>query len=222
MPKYTVPPRYVESFTQLANLDGEAFERLAAALEEAQPSLNPHTVWQAVSERSGLTLDFTDGVLEGILTAAALGGRDGLSPDANADALQVDRFEGDLTMFRARVARLLRADAIRTTVRALDLAVSEDRVVLRSRVLTDIRPIFPPEPVAGDSLAPIATLIHHSLRLEYLEDGETRTFSVSLDRMDIDKLRAALDRATKKERGLVELITAAGVRFLDVEGDDDE
>jgi hypothetical protein len=76
--------------------------------------------------------------------------------------------------------------------------------------------------VAGDSLAPIATLIHHSLRLEYLEDGETRTFSVSLDRMDIDKLRAALDRATKKERGLVELITAAGVRFLDVEGDDDE
>lgn len=222
MARYTVPPRYVEGFKQLGNLDEDSFERLATAVEAAQPRLNAHTTWHDISERSGLSFDAIDNMLEGVLTAAALGSRDGLAPESNADALQVEGLEGDLSAFRGRVTRLLRADAIRITVRALDLAVSDDRVVLRSRVLTDVRPVFPAEHTDSDSLTPLATLIRHSLRLEYLEDGETRTFVASLDRIDMEKLKAALDRAAKKERGLVELINAAGVRYLDVEGDDDD
>ena len=111
------------------------------------------------------------------------------------------------------------ARAIAITVKALDLAVSDEKVLLRPRVVTDVRPVFPVGDEGADA-RPDAVLVKHSLRLEYLQGNDSRTFVVSLDSVDVTRLREALDRAEHKARSLSGMIERAGIQELTVEVDD--
>jgi hypothetical protein len=211
-----------DQFKRLAALDDAAFDRLAAAVEAASPSLGPHRLWHDVADRAGLDFEMVDTLLDGVLSATAIGARDGLSPVETAQSLRIEDLETPRETFESRVARLMSSRAVGITVKALDLAVSDEKVLLRARIITDVRPVFPEALEPAENPRPDSVLVKHSLRMEYLQSNESRTFVVSLDSVDVTRLRDALDRAERKAGGLSELIAHAGVEELHVERGDDE
>lgn len=214
-----VPARSAEQFRRVAALDEAVFEQLATATEAAEPSLGPHALWHDIAERSGLDFDMVDGLLEGVLTAAGIAVRDGLAPAETAQALRVDDLSGSRDTFNARVTRLIATKAISITAKGLDLAVSDQKVLLRPRIVTDVRPVFPMDKDSEDG-PPAALLVKHSLRLEYLEGAESRTFVVSLDSIDVTRLREAIERAERKAKSLSQLIARVDMQELTIVAED--
>ena len=214
-----VPARFADQFRQLASLSPDDFERLAVAVEASAPSMGPHRLWHEVAEKSGLEFAIVSELLEGVLSAVAIGSRDGLSTAETAGALRIEGFDAEKEGLQQRLARLMSARALATTVKALDLVVADQKTLLRGRVVTDVRPVFPGD---GSLDRPDAALVKHSLRLEYLEGNQTRTIVVSLDKVDLTRLRDAFDRAQEKAASLSRLLGTAGIQELMVEPEDEE
>jgi hypothetical protein len=214
-----VPTRFAGQFRQLAELPGDDFERLAAAVEASAPSMGPHRLWREVADKAGMDFENVDELLEGVLSAVAIGLRDGLTVVETAGALRIEGFDAQNEDFQARLVRLMSARALTTTLKALDLVRFDQKTLLRGRVVTDIRPVFPGD---GALDQPDAAVVKHSLRLEYLEGNQTRTIVVSLDKVDVTRLRDEFDRAQEKAGSLSRLLGTAGVQELMVEPEDEE
>ena len=80
--------------------------------------------------------------------------------------------------------------------KAKDLWSELPRKLIKSRILSDIRPIF------GDSLGsiPVQGVVVHTLVLTFIEGDEEKEFHVNFDQNGISKLAGILNRATDKER----------------------
>jgi hypothetical protein len=217
-----VPARIADQFKRLAALDEEAFEKLAAGAEVATPTLSPHALWHEIADKSGLDFETVQDLLEGVLSATGIGLRDGLGPAETARALRVDELASSREALDARMERLIATRAVSLTAKGLDLAVSDQKVLLRTRIVTDIRPVFSLQAGGEEPTQPPAAMVKHSLRLEYLEGNDSRTFVVSLDEVDVTRLRDAIERAERKARALSELIAASNMQELTIVAEDDE
>ena len=82
------------------------------------------------------------------------------------------------------------------TAKAVDLVIDYERLYLKSRILTDIRPVFdtPRDAIVG-------SVITHTLRLDYMTyDGDEATTSIALDIKDIRQLAEACQKALGKAK----------------------
>jgi hypothetical protein len=170
-----------------------------------------------VAERSGLPRDAVDQMVDALIMPSVLAWRDGISPETTARALQIDGLEDRRAEWEPRLTRLLASTSLRLSVKAVRLVVGDEKVMTNSRVISDLRPVFDPNEEADAGPTPVAGIVRHTLRIDYVENADTKTFVVSLDRLDIDELRKALDRAERKGRSLQQLVTEAGMLHLDVE-----
>lgn len=212
MATYAIPGRYLEGFKRLASMSDDEFERLAKAAADASPSLSLHGLYHDVAERAGLPYEEANELLEAVFSAGSIAWRDSLSAAELSADLASDQLEQPVERFQERLRRLLVTPAIAVTVRAVQL-IADEHLTVGSRVITDVRAVFPED--ADEDFRPKAALVLHSLRLDYLEHGEHRTFVTYLDKSDIVKLRRALDRADRKAKSLEEALRAAGVEHLE-------
>jgi hypothetical protein len=220
MASIRVPPRAVEEFKVLADLDDATFERLATAVDAAAPRLAIHLLWKQIAESGDLDLTMVESVLEAVLIATTIGNRDGIRSDEIGRSLRFEDQSVDTAALTPRVARLVESDAIYLSAKALDLLASEERITVRSKVITDARPVFRArgEEEPGQ---PAAAIVTHTLQVEYIENGETRTFYASMDRVDLPRLRDEIDRAEAKAASLTAFIEGTGARTLHVEREDE-
>ena len=79
--------------------------------------------------------------------------------------------------------------------KALDLSYDCDNLLQRSRVLTDIRPLF-----TDDAGRIEGAVVAHTLRLRYDQAGRNEEISFSLDAADLRQLVVHCDRALLKEK----------------------
>lgn len=86
------------------------------------------------------------------------------------------------------------SENLRRTFKAYHLLSENACIYRRSRVLTDIRPIFDKD---GDK-PPTDGLIIHNLKLEYIANEELKEIFMSLDYNDILDLEKQLKRAREK------------------------
>ncbi len=100
--------------------------------------------------------------------------------------------------------------ALGVSSKILGVVTDHDHVYCRSRVLTDIRPVFA-NSVAD---APSALVVVHTLRLTYHSGGDTPSFFVALDGVDLEDLRRQLDRAVEKEKSLRAMLAAKELPIL--------
>jgi len=221
MASIRVPTRYVEHFTTLATLGAAEFDQLQAAVSSAEPRLAPHLLWQDIAESSRLGFDLV-GILDTVLGSAVIASRDGVQADQVGAALRFEAEGLDREKLESRVSRLVGTRAISLMAKAIDLAVADERYLLRSKIVTDARPVFNVVAEAGNVGEPAAVIIKHTLRIEYIENGETRTFFIALDSGDIPRLRDELTRAESKATRLSEVITRAGLLNLALEEDEDD
>jgi hypothetical protein len=221
MPVYAIPSVYVPGFKRLADLSTKDVRGLKEAFAGTPPVVDLTVMAERVASASGLPVDLVNELTGSIFSLAVLRSRNGLSAAETADSilltelsLPAERVAG----FRSVLADLIDLAPVRLTVRAIDLAAADERLLISSRVITDLRPVFP-EPwdaVSSDALEPVATLIVHTLRLEYLEGDVNRTFQLALDGDDIRTLRSNLERAERKVAALTGFIAKAGLSEIPV------
>jgi hypothetical protein len=212
--RLTFPEPVWDSLARLGEFQETEFEKLTAAIDATPAALrSPARLYGLLADRAELPLDLVSDVLMGVMTIAATAAREGLSPEAAMIDLASERPDVD-QMARARLSRLLRAPLVQITVRALNIALADERLLARSRIVTDVRPIFPVDRDLGTALEPQAAVITHSLRLEYHEAGEIRAFVVGLDDLDIVELQRALQRAERKAAALKALLERASLPYV--------
>ena len=125
--------------------------------------------------------------------------------DLSAEAVEVD----DLSDF----SELVELPAILQFVKAVELRNAYENILTDSRIVTDIRPVFPDGKV--DRVE--AAMINHTILLTYQngEESEAQRLYVAVDLDDLEKLKAQIDRALDKEHATRALIEAAAVTRLE-------
>lgn len=114
-----------------------------------------------------------------------------------------------------RLSLLLSKDGpIRLQAKAVELMTAQERLMREVRIFSDIRPVF----TSNESVSkPSAAIVAHTLRVAYYQDGELKTFYVSMDYGDLMQLDNQVQRAKDKASELDKLLKAADVSRIDTE-----
>jgi hypothetical protein len=106
---------------------------------------------------------------------------------------------------------LLTSAPMQRAAKALDLRNAYERILLTSRVVSDIRPIFDDE--TADSFE--AAVVNHTLQLKYSDGARDHELHIAVDVDDLKRLREQIDRALKKEIAAREFLEKGGAIVLD-------
>lgn len=85
--------------------------------------------------------------------------------------------------------------AIARTAKAIELSYDSDNLLQRTRILTDVRPLF-----ADDAQSIDGAIVAHTLRLRYDSAGVDHELSLALDNSDLRRLIEDCERALLKEQ----------------------
>ena len=125
----------------------------------------------------------------------------------------VDTEEGpanELHLVERGLKTLERLSSIRSVglaARAIDLSYDSDNLLQRTRVVTDIRPLF-----SGDAMSVDGAIVGHTLRLRYDHEGRDEELSLAVDVNDLEQLRQQCERAILKDStAKTSLIEKSGV-----------
>lgn len=125
--------------------------------------------------------------------------------EVNVLGLNIDLAE----TLQNRLERLSSLENVITSVKASFLMAERDKLLLSSRVVSDLRPIL------EDDLSNPAMLILNTLKLEYQKDGEKQSAYIGLDKQDIADLIAQLERAQRKANSLGQILKQSQIRVIE-------
>ncbi|MCA1716884.1 MAG: hypothetical protein LC781_08560 [Actinobacteria bacterium] len=205
-------------------MSDDSAQELLSAVEDAPMTLNSGELVETVASR---TTTIPRGDIEDIMATLfslySLRARLGLPPPDIADDIARAVEDSDLEElgapedhehFKKRLTKLLDVNSLYLAARANNLRFENEHSLSQTRILTDTRPIFGPDPADG----PEAAVITHTLRISYLDaDNRYKDFLVALDGADIRALMAQLERAKSKAESLKSVLAAADVFYLDIE-----
>jgi hypothetical protein len=226
MVELRIPEGYERGFFEIRELEDGQISDLLLALESEPPTLGRAGLQTRVAAKAETVPRAELGwITEALLALYALRDSMGLQvsdfADAVCDAMDTSDFEElwfvdaeERAAFKARLVLLLGVQSLDLAARATDLLYEHERTLHGSaRVLSDIRPIFGPDP-GGQ---PRGAVIVHTLKISYHEGGRIKEFFVALDSVQVDELVGALMRASAKEESLKSMLAAAGVPHIDEE-----
>ena len=143
--------------------------------------------------------------LQGLMRQTGLPSQDviaGIRDVVRRQGREVDLEASAWEAVEANIAALVELPCVRLTATAIELAYDYANLLRRTKVLTDIRPLFNN---AADAIE--GAVVSYTLRLRYdSADGE-HELSIALDESDIEKLAAQCDRALKKAATARSLLT---------------
>jgi hypothetical protein len=111
---------------------------------------------------------------------------------------------------QAMLERLLSIETLKTVSKAARLQRDGERLYCEAKVLSDIRPVFGPDP----SVVPIGAVLTHTLRIGYHEGSAHKEFHVILDADDLKALAEVILRAKAKDASLRNVLKAANLTDL--------
>lgn len=226
--KLRIPEGIYPGLGRLLKISDEEYREIEQSLEEATPTLSDFRLASFVAERTKLNKDDVGNIITALLslhvgwTYSKTEKREFIERvceallATNKDDLRPDG--GNWEPFKERLNRLLRFEQLLGITSKAYRVMSEHPHVYRNigtRVLTDVRPVFPnnlEEPLS-------AAVIVHTLKIAYREGSTHKEFFVAMDNNDVHELRELLDRADKKAAKLREVLLAAQLAYLDPEAD---
>jgi hypothetical protein len=214
-----VPPRQGPALEAIRDLSQTDFDDLVTVFRTAQSG-------DTVGLRNNIltavpSLDESaEGIVDMLISATVLRNQRGETPEETAAALgQAEGMPGDDAQREvtvSRLATLLGSRALAVTSKALDLLYSNERNFLRSRIVTEIRPIFGDDP--SDSLE--AAVVAHRLEIEYVDPaGHDRTLQFAMDHEDLANLKATIERAEVKTTVVQQFVERSGLLVANPSGD---
>jgi hypothetical protein len=115
-----------------------------------------------------------------------------------------------------RLQQLLESPTIVTMAKAVDVLSEREHIFRDVRILTDIRPLVGPDP----SETPKEVVIVNTLKLDFEDGDELRSFYVALDASDLAKMQHAVERAQAKSQSFSRLLGGVGIEHVDLGADD--
>jgi hypothetical protein len=205
-PPLRIPEPYVPGLTAVAALDPKVAAELLAAVKTVPHLLTTSRLVEHVRDNVP-ALDKAEDVLDALLSLTTLlpEGGDGVLELARdvAESPDLDLDEATRHRLVRRLEGLLGVDSFVLAARASEIVTEFPKVFHDARILTDLRPVFGPDPTSG----PQAALLVATLKLEYhLSEGPVDVDFFALDYSDLLRLRDIVDRAIAKHTSLRALI----------------
>jgi len=218
LPEFRVPSSLVPVLPKLASLNARAVKDLIDALNKTQPRASHDAFTNAVKQSLAHPIPNVDQVVDALLSLSI--GRDYVAASSAEFAESVARAnELKLTAqqrraLKARLVQFLRCESLTITAKIGTLAIERANLVIDTRIVSDLRPIFGEEVGKG----PRGSLITHVLRIHHLDARQQHvTTGFALDSADLAKLRRVLTRAEEKENRLKELLSRSRVQYFELE-----
>jgi hypothetical protein len=196
-----------EQLAKVCEAEPEAIERAVDAIASAKITVKPQNLRNVVFPIVGQEIG--DALIGLATNLKAFAKRSQTSSDDIVEAIQQqiensewpsekkDKWSKRKPLFR----RLLDAQSIALSAKATDLLYDFDHLLLSSRIITDMRPIFDDE-----RKKILGAVITHTLRLEwYSVDGDRRSISLAIDAGDIENLKRICEFAVQKASQLEKL-----------------
>ena len=211
----------------MAHAAPDALEKIADALAQEIPCLDPDTLVKSVAARAGLGEELVAPVMPVLGRVAIVQRRYDLTAEDLLASLDMslqdlgDRWSPeDAQAWSARREQFLRVwaptGALAVATKAIELLWEQQLVFCDARVLTDMRPIFDEAADVVRGFVPF-----HVLALNYYEGGVTKTTYVAMDLADLSKLIGQLERARRKEQVLRANLRDAGLIAVRMGSDSD-
>jgi hypothetical protein len=116
-----------------------------------------------------------------------------------------------------RLKVLVSNETLAITSKAQQVFQNQQKLFRSARIMTDIRPVF-----SDDGPISIrAMMVSHTLSVRYAEDDQERTWSLSLDALDLAALKRAIERAQEKERVIQGQRPVNSAKYLNVAASDE-
>lgn len=228
MAEIRIPEEYERGLFEIRELEEGQILKLLVALESEPPTLNRVDLQARVASKVEDTISRGEliRVMETLVSLYGL--RDSMSIRTTSDfadivcdamdASDADELwfadEEERDFFKDRLIRLLSVDSLDVAARATDLLYEHEHTVHGPmRVITDVRPIFGPDP-EGD---PKGAIIVHTLKISYHEGRQIKEFFISLDPEQVNELMGTLGRANSKAKSLKRIWAGTNVPYI--EGD---
>lgn len=218
-PRFTVPRRNVPALKALAMLDQDSFGHLLDAIKREHP-VNSITSLQAIFETDG-NLSEPEArrlviALIGLYNLHTLHSWDlslvidvaTESPDLALEPEAAERLGGYMR-------RVLEQTDFQLIAKAIDVAGQHANSLHATRIITDIRPVFP----ETESTTIEAGIVSQTLVIRYFDDsGKERTFFVKISDEQLQDLQGQIVRAVEKAAAVDRLFLSADVRMIHGEG----
>lgn len=217
-----VPPQYHKALSDLMALSAQTLDGLTNALESAPPALYLNKLSTHVAKEAKLDRAKTAGIMRVLTSLYSARAQEGIPISEFVEDLflalkdtkrkELEPKDGDWQRVKSALERILSCEeSLGTTSKALSVMVQHGRIFKGAQILTDIRPVFHSDP----KKTPAATVLVHTLKIDFLENGEPKSYFVALDSRDLDILQGVLDRARAKQITLKKVIEETGIAYLD-------
>lgn len=198
MPSITVPEEHSSGLLKIIGLSPEDSRLVAAALGKAT-SLNRMALAALVKDAlPTLTIDDAREIVGTLLSLyAARTGMDMALESFVADLLSAAKsIQGGqpVEVSQQSLTELLGVRPLSMISKARGLHVDHENTFCSARILTDLRAVFD----VDVKQEPVGFVMAHILKLGYHHAGKHTTIHIGMDKVDVDKLIAALQRAQEK------------------------
>jgi hypothetical protein len=218
MPRLTVPPDQKAGLSKLRLMAPSQLAEFAGALETAPLKMHYFQLSRDVASRvRSIPQDDIENIIESLwqiefMRFSLEAPREPFMEDIKQALIAAEVGTADeIAALMPVVDRLLQTPSLNIAAKARAL-LTDGNSYCRSRVLTDVRPIFG----ADIAESPKAALVVHHLTLSYhASSPSVADVIVSLDADDIEDLIEVLQRAQTKQKRLQSLLTEARVTYLD-------
>jgi hypothetical protein len=221
MATLTLPETAYPAVRALVDLTDSQFEDLLKRLADTPPALDLEKyVTAAVSSVTTLDSSTARLIIEEFLTMLFSGARSQMTSTKLASKLSEAALEAHSTAFpftsdqrqllESRLSMAFSTKGLQITGRAQSVYSDTDKQFAQARVLTDLRSVYDE---SGEEVS--AAIVIHNLRIRYYENNDVKDTYLSLDSEDLVALINVLQRALKKETGLVKLIQKSGIPHLE-------
>lgn len=222
MASLRIPRQLEPGFEKIATLEESVFAKILTAAGDLGASLQDDDLpEQFASLVPEISLRDASSILTALLSLYQIRAEleitsEQLTQDIYKSIAQDDSYSKALRdgidTLRDRTLRILSISSFERWTKALEIANSYPNVLRDIRVFTDIRPLF------SDSVnePPVGALLIHTLKLEYMKNGELNEIYVSLSSAQIEKLVSAFQRADEKAARLRTVLETAGTTHYDL------
>lgn len=225
MARLNIPERHRAPLSSIRSLSYESVQQLRSSLDQVAPDLRSSEADQNLSSDPKATLTAVrtlastktanlKGVLEVLVTLYEVKSQRNVTVEEfvdmicdameNLDDPQLRLPSTERAEFAGKLLTLLNAEVFALAAKAEDLATENDHTFCHARILTDLRPVFGPNPEDG----PRAALVMHTLKIGYHQQGHEnhRSFYVTLDAENLQALKKIVLRAEEKARTLGSIV----------------
>ncbi|WP_420437344.1 hypothetical protein [Candidatus Poriferisodalis sp.] len=216
MPPIEPPEQYIEAFRALARMPDNDFEVLSELIADNVNRSAERIIAKQAKERLGM--NSADDLIPAMrsmvsfseLQATSLA--DIISDIAESDSLDLDN--EDRATFTTRLGALVVDGPIQRLQKGHQLALDYRDVILGTRIVTDIRPVF------GEDIddGPHAALISHILRIDSQQENQSESYFFAMEEQDLYILQHAVGRALAKAAALKTWMASNKVQRIEMGG----